>query len=432
MLAYAYDLEAFAIVTLTVSIFAVFSAWLYFLIYTIISFKRVPKLESANEQQQGHTHAVFISGHNRYPKVSVVLPARNEEKYIAKCLDSLINQSYPNFEIVVINDSSSDRTGEIIQRYHTLNPKVVVTINAESKPEEGQGQGWTGKNWACYQGYLNSTGEILLFTDADTVHSRDAMSLAVTYLIKQNLDALTAIPKILSEDNIWIKIILPLLWTLSYAKYSALRANNPKSKIGYFFGSFFIITRSTYEAVGTHKAVKTEIVEDGALGRKVKEEKSKLRVVRGEKYIDAVWARDFNTLWHGLHRLMIPLYQRERTNALLMTVSSFLLLLLPFIVLPFLVLLSIAIHSFIDGYYRYNSTQIYDFLLLVDIMAITILFLTGILQSKYTLFQNSIYALGSPLAGVIIFFAFISSILGAPKKNAVNWKDRKYTIKERY
>jgi chlorobactene glucosyltransferase len=98
MLAYAYDLEAFVIVTLTALIFAVFSAWLYFLIYTIISFKRVPKLESANEQQQGNMHTLFISGHNRYPKVSVILPARNEEKYIAKCLDSLINQSYPNLK----------------------------------------------------------------------------------------------------------------------------------------------------------------------------------------------------------------------------------------------------------------------------------------------------------------------------------------------
>ena len=152
MLAYAYDPEAFAIVTLTMLIFAVFSTWLYFLIYTIISFKRVSKLESANEQQ-GHIHAIFISGHNRYPKVSVIVPARNEEKYIAKCLDSLINQRYPNFEIVVINDSSSDRTGEIIQRYNKLNSKVVLAINAEPKLEEGQEE-WTGKNWACYQGYL--------------------------------------------------------------------------------------------------------------------------------------------------------------------------------------------------------------------------------------------------------------------------------------
>jgi chlorobactene glucosyltransferase len=408
----SYVLGTFVIIALNVLMFAIFSAWLYFLIYTIISFKRLPKLEFMNQQ-----HAV-VSGDS--PKVSVILPARNEEKYIAKCLDSLLKQSYPNFEIVAINDSSSDKTGEIIQRYHIINPKVVA-INAGPKPEEV----WIGKNWACYQGYLNSTGEIFLFTDADTVHSTSIMSLAITYMTKQSLDALTAIPRILLEENIWIKITLPLLWTLSYAKYSALRANNPKSKIGYFFGSFFMITRKTYEAVGTHKAVKSEIVEDGALGRKVKEEKFNLRVVRGERYVEAVWARDFKTLWHGLRRLMIPLYQRERTNALLMTVSSFLLLLLPFILLPFLLFSTTTTILSVDGYYSVNN-----FLLLIDITTIALLFSTSAIQSKYTLFQNTLYTVGSPLAGVIIFFSFISSILDSTKKNAVNWKDRLYTIKE--
>ena len=412
MNAYAYDLGTLVIIILSVLMFAIFSAWLYFLIYTIISFKRLPKLESINQQQD----AIIIG--DEFPKVSVILPARNEEKYIAKCLDSLLNQSYPNFEIVAINDSSSDGTDEIIQRYHILNSKVVA-INAESKQEEG----WIGKNWACYQGYLNSTGEIFLFTDADTVHSSSTMSLAVTYLIKQNLDALTAIPRILSEEDILMKITLPLLWTLSYAKYSALRANNPKSKTGYLFGSFFIITRKTYEAVGTHKAVKSEIVEDGALGRKVKEEKFKLKVVRGERYVEAIWARDLNTLLDGLRRLMIPLYQRERTSALLMTISSFLLLLLPFILLPFLLFNTTLF--FIDSY----SVSVNDFLLLIDMATIALLFSTCAIQSKYALFQNMLYTLGSPLAGVIIFFAFVSSILDATKKNAVNWKGRQYIIK---
>ena len=411
MNAYAYDLGTLVIIILSVLMFAIFSAWLYFLIYTIISFKRLPKLESINQQQDAIIR-------DEFPKVSVILPARNEEKYIAKCLDSLLNQSYPNFEIVAINDSSSDRTDEIIQRYHILNSKVVA-INAESKQEEG----WIGKNWACYQGYLNSTGEIFLFTDADTVHSSSTMSLAVTYLIKQNLDALTAIPRILSEEDILMKITLPLLWTLSYAKYSALRANNTKSKTGYLFGSFFIITRKTYEAVGTHEAVKSEIVEDGALGRKVKEEKFKLKVVRGERYVEAIWARDLNTLLDGLRRLMIPLYQRERTSALLMTISSFLLLLLPFILLPFLLFNTTVF--FIDSY----SVSVNDFLLLIDMATIALLFSTCAIQSKYALFQNMLYTLGSPLAGVIIFFAFVSSILDATKKNAVKWKGRQYIIK---
>ena len=411
MNAYAYDLGTLVIIILSVLMFAIFSAWLYFLIYTIISFKRLPKLESINQQQDAIIR-------DEFPKVSVILPARNEEKYIAKCLDSLLNQSYPNFEIVAINDSSSDRTDEIIQRYHILNSKVVA-INAESKQEEG----WIGKNWACYQGYLNSTGEIFLFTDADTVHSSSTMSLAVTYLIKQNLDALTAIPRILSEEDILMKITLPLLWTLSYAKYSALRANNTKSKTGYLFGSFFIITRKTYEAVGTHEAVKSEIVEDGALGRKVKEEKFKLKVVRGERYVEAIWARDLNTLLDGLRRLMIPLYQRERTSALLMTISSFLLLLLPFILLPFLLFNTTVF--FIDSY----SVSVNDFLLLIDMATIALIFSTCAIQSKYALFQNMLYTLGSPLAGVIIFFAFVSSILDATKKNAVKWKGRQYIIK---
>jgi chlorobactene glucosyltransferase len=411
MNAYAYDLGTLVNIILSALMFAIFSAWLYFLIYTIISFKRLPRLESKNQQQDAIIR-------DEIPKVSVILPARNEEKYIAKCLDSLLNQSYPNFEIVAINDSSPDRTDEIIHRYHILNSKVIG-INAESKQEEG----WIGKNWACYQGYLNSTGEIFLFTDADTVHSSSTMSLAVTYLIKHNLDALTAIPRILSEEHILIKITLPLLWTLSYAKYSALRANNPKSKTGYLFGSFSIITRKSYEAVGTHKAVKSEIVEDGALGRKVKEEKFKLKVVRGERYIEAIWARDLNTLLDGLRRLMIPLYQREGTSALLMIISSFLLLLLPFILLPFLLFNTTLF--FIDSY----SVSINDFLLLIDMATIALLFSSSAIQSKYALFQNMLYTLGSPLAGVIIFFAFVSSILDATKKNAVNWKGRQYIIK---
>jgi cellulose synthase/poly-beta-1,6-N-acetylglucosamine synthase-like glycosyltransferase len=129
MSAYTYDLGTFVMIILTILMFAIFTAWLYFLIYTIISFRRLPKLESMNQQDATIT--------DKYPKVSVILPAQNEEKYIAKCLDSLINQNYPNFEIVAINDSSSDRTDEIIQRYHMLNSKVKVTINAEPKPEEG-------------------------------------------------------------------------------------------------------------------------------------------------------------------------------------------------------------------------------------------------------------------------------------------------------
>jgi hypothetical protein len=123
---------------------------------------------------------------------------------------------------------------------------------------------------------------------------------------------------------------------------------------------------------------------------------------------------------------MIILYQRDRSNALLMTLSSFLLLLLPLIQLPFLLFSTHITLFFIHGYYSVNA-----FLLLIDIAIIAILFSTSVIQSKYTVFRNLLYILGSPLAGVIIFL-HISSILDAAKKNAINWKGRQYTIKQNH
>lgn len=395
------------LIVLIAIICSIFFSWVYFLIYTIKFLTQVPKLQS------------FTTSKNIvFPKVSVILPARNEEKYIQKCLKTLIEQDYSNYEIVVINDSSSDRTGELIENFSVANSKVIH-VNAEPKPD-----GWTGKNWACYQGYLKTTGDLFFFTDADTIHSFTSISLAVNHLLADELDALTAIPKILATD-FWTKITLPILWTLSLAKYSALNANNPNSKIGYFFGSFFIITRKTYEAIGTHKAVRKEIVEDGALGRKVKEQGFKLNVVHGKDHIQAVWARDPSTLWHGLRRLMISLYNREKINAYLMVIATFLLLLLPLIVLPFSISMALQ-----QKHISSNMTDLNLVLLSLTITSILLLIITSILELKYSILQNPFYSFGFPLACSFVFIAFLTSIINSGSKNSINWKDRRYTIKE--
>ena len=387
---------------------SIFFSWVYFLIYTIKSLREVPKL------------SVFTSCRNIvFPKVSIILPARNEEQDIEKCLDSLLKQDYSSYEIVAINDSSSDRTGEIIQKYSTMNTKVIF-INAEKKPE-----GWTGKNWACYQGYIKSAGQLFLFTDADTTHSSSAISLAVNHLLSKELDALTAIPKILAND-FWTKITLPILWTLSVSRYSALKANDPKTKVGYFFGSFFIITKKAYEAVGTHKAVKEEIVEDGALGKKVKEQGFKLRVVNGEDHIHAVWTRNSSTLWHGLRRLMIPLYKREKIKAFMMVVATFFLLIYSLIVLPFFLITIVLDEK--DVTMTIINYPLDLILLFLTVMSILLLIITNVLQLKYTVFQNSLYSLSFPLAGSFVFIAFLSSIISSGKKDVIKWRGRRYSI----
>jgi chlorobactene glucosyltransferase len=138
----------------------IFFTWLCLLIYSIKSIKYVPQLNQ-------HLPKTFDI---HFPLVSIILPSRNEEKYIEKCLDSILKQDYPNFEIIAINDSSIDKTEELIKKCSNSISKItnceIIYVDAGPKPE-----GWTGKNWACYQGYLQSSGDLFLFTDADTTQN---------------------------------------------------------------------------------------------------------------------------------------------------------------------------------------------------------------------------------------------------------------------
>jgi glycosyltransferase involved in cell wall biosynthesis len=376
----------------------IFGVWLYFLTYMTKSFRQSPMLESFDRTSV-----------SRSPKVSVILPARNEGRYIARCLDSLLGQDYPNFEIIAINDSSTDGTGEIMKAYAT-NDLRVMHIDASPKPE-----GWTGKNWACYQGFLRARGELLMFTDADSKHLPSTMSLAVGHLMSENLEALTAVPRLICND-FWTKMTLPVLATFLHTRFSPIRVNDPNTKTGYFFGSFFIITRSTYEAIGTHKGVKEELVEDGALGGKVKASKFRMKMVRGESHIDAVWARDLPTLWQGLRRLMIPIYYQDKVNAYMMAMAVFFILFAPFASLPYLPVASFA-----------GNTS-FQILFVLQISAIALIMVTTAAQCRLAIFESPVYAFAAPLSGALISLSFMSAIADAKKKGAVSWRDRKYII----
>lgn len=377
----------------------IFGVWLYFLTYMTKSFRQSPMLESFNRTSV-----------SRFPKVSVILPARNEGRYIARCLDSLLGQDYPNFEIIAINDSSTDGTGEIMKAY-AANDLRVMHIDASPKPE-----GWTGKNWACYQGFLRARGELLMFTDADSKHLPTTMSLAVGHLMSENLEALTAVPRLICND-FWTKMTLPVLATFLHTRFSPIRVNDPNTKTGYFFGSFFIITRSTYEAIGTHEGVKEELVEDGALGGKVKASKFRMKMVRGEPHIDAVWARDLPTLWQGLRRFMIPVYYQDKVDAYMMAMAVFFILFAPFASLPYLPVASFA-----------GNTS-FQMLFGLQIFAIALIMVTTAVQCRLTIFESPVYAFAAPLSGALISLSFMSAIADAKKKKgAVSWRDRKYLI----
>ena len=341
------------------------------------------------------------------PKVSIILPARNEEKFIEKCLNSLVEQDYDNYEIIAINDSSNDSTGDIIKKYSEKSPKVIF-VDAKPKPD-----GWMGKNWACMEGYRVASGDLLLFTDADTIHTSSVISLAVSHLLSLELDALTVIPRMLCLDRI-TKITLPMISTFLHTRFSALRVNDTSKGTGYFFGSFFIIKKSTYDSVGTHEGVKGELVEDGALGRKVKESNFKMRMVRGEHLIDAVWARDSFTLWNALKRLMIPLYLQ---NAKIAVASFFGVLFLLFMPFPIL------------GYSIIFSSDSSLVLFVISCIASSLVYLGGIFDAVKGLDLKLRYSLFVPVGSLIVVCGFLAGLIQAKSKTAVAWRGRTYHMK---
>ena len=238
---------------------------------------------------------------NNLPLVSVIVPARNEQDNIQRCLLSLLAQNYPSFEVIVVNDSSTDYTPEIVRKIKisrikqkegdkSLDTDRLKIITVTEKPEK-----WTGKTWASEQGYLHSTGNILLFTDADTYYMRkDTIYEAVSYMQDQELDVLTGIGFIELRD-FWSKVTMPLWNLFSILLGSNTGAmNDPKSKVAYLVGSFFLIRRQVLEEIGTFRSVKNAIREDAELGLLLKSTGYSMKIVRIDNGISGLWSRDLS------------------------------------------------------------------------------------------------------------------------------------------
>ena len=373
-------------------------AWAFLIKSMMDSFRLTPYLD------------IFEKKNHALPKVSIILPARNEEEFIGKCLESLIDQDYENYEVVAIDDSSEDKSGKIISEYAKRDPRVIH-VSARPKPE-----GWMGKNWACMEGYRKSTGELLLFTDADTVHARNVISLAVSHLLSFDLDALSVIPKMRAFD-FWTKVTLPMISTFLHTRFSALKVNDPKKKTGYFFGSFFIIKKETYKKVGMHEGVKQEIIEDGALGKKVKDGGYKMKMVRGEHLVDAVWARDKSTLWNALKRLMVPLYLQSGSIAIGIFFAVMFLLFVPFMTLAYSALFATDSASF-------------SILFASSALASALIYAGAVIEVKKALFLKTAHALFAPIGGLVVVLGFLSGLLQAKSNSAVSWRGRSYSMKD--
>ena len=266
--------------------------------------------------------------------VTVVIPARNESATIATVVGSVRASTYQPLEIVVVDDRSTDDTAAIVERLAMEDGRLRL-VRGEPLPE-----GWYGKPWACVQGYRAARGDLLLFTDADTRHEPELLARAVGALRAERSDLVTVAPRQRCE-TFWERVVMPQIWLLLALRYHPSRVNRARRQRDVIAnGQFILVSRESYEAVGTHGAVRDEVAEDLALAQAFLRAGRKLHFAFAERLMQTRMYRSLPELIEGWSknvylggRRSFPEEPRLRALVPLMLLAGFLFWLAPPVVL---------------------------------------------------------------------------------------------------
>jgi chlorobactene glucosyltransferase len=361
------------------------------------------------------------------PPISVIIPARNEQEHIERCLLSILNQNYPNFEVIMIDDNSNDNTvqrARHLQRKFIAQSRKLEIIEVKSKPP-----GWTGKTWASEQGLLRSRNSILVFLDADCYYSPNCLLFAMSYMINNKLDVVTGYP-LFDLKDFWSKVSMPFWKVMSFTfQDDATHVNDPNSKVAYLMGCFFMTKRGPLIKVGSFTSVRNAIQEDKVLGQKLKYSGYKVNMVQMDSFIVALWSRNLSTLWQGLARTISPMMINQKKAVFINFISIFVLGVLPlllaasYLLLPIEGLVQTNIISS-NFYLQVTSVGIYLFTFELTTFCVMMMIVN---MSK--IFPG--YALLSPLGGLFLTLVYLATILpliiSAGKSKRIEWKGRIYT-----
>lgn len=262
-----------------------------------------------------------------WPRVSIVVPARNEEQGIEPALRSLIALDYPNFEIIAINDRSSDRTSEILERVRQEHDERLRTITVEKLPP-----GWLGKTHALHLGASHVTGDWLLFTDADVIFKPDTLHRAITFIERSAADHFILFPTMLTKT--WgermISGLFGCMLVLAWG-HSLWRVADPKARDYVGMGAFNLIRRTALESIGGLAPLRMEVIEDMKLGKLVKQHGFSQRVAFGRDLITLHWAPGAMGMVRNLTKNFFALMNYRWPLALAAVVGLVLVNIAPFV-----------------------------------------------------------------------------------------------------
>jgi chlorobactene glucosyltransferase len=250
------------------------------------------------------------------PLVSVIVPARNEERNIRTCVVSLLGQDYSPFEIIVVNDHSEDSTGKILAELQEENPQLRV-LNCAALP-----QGWTGKNWACDEGYRQAQGELIVFTDADTQHAPQFLRKAASAILQEQADLLTVIPRF-STVSLAEKAIMPVLIWLAYSVFPfALMNRNRLRIVSYSNGAFLMFRRNAYQKIGGHAVIRDNVIDDLTLGRRIRQSGQRCVVVNGAAALECRMYTCMQEIYSGFAKNLFRLFSNSLPNCIAVPLSA--------------------------------------------------------------------------------------------------------------
>jgi chlorobactene glucosyltransferase len=231
------------------------------------------------------------------PRVSVLVPARNESANIHACVESLLRQDYPNLEVIVLDDQSSDDTGPQLDRLALDYPQLRVIHGTERPPE-----GWNGKSYACSRLAEAATGDWLLFTDADTVHRPGSIRLGLGQAVNLGVDMLSAFPRQRAEswgERLMVPFILGFLTIVGLDFWGIWRGKAGRTAAN---GQYLLVKAEAYRKLGGHKAIYRELVDDIALARAFRSSGFQIALVDGTAMLSCRMYRNVREVWDGFSK----------------------------------------------------------------------------------------------------------------------------------
>jgi cellulose synthase/poly-beta-1,6-N-acetylglucosamine synthase-like glycosyltransferase len=253
------------------------------------------------------------------PMISLLVAAKDEEANIEGCLRTVLQQDYPDFEVIVIDDRSRDRTPQIIDALAAAHPRLTALHITELRP------GWFGKNNAMREGVARARSEWLCFTDADCeFQSPRTLTVALRYAQEKQVDFLSVLP---AHDaaSFWERVVQPACSGILMIWFHPLRVNNPRRRTAYANGAFMLMRRSCYEAIGGHEPVKAEVNEDIHMAALAKRAGQRLHVISNEGLYTVRMYSTLRQIWSGWTRIFYGCFRSVRRlllSALLVVVMS--------------------------------------------------------------------------------------------------------------